>query len=86
MKSIVLLNTTVTKESKVIKELKEINHIKSANEISGNYDIIVVIEGSELEVKDTIRYKIRSIKNIRSTVTLIVENSWKLEEVNTTKC
>jgi len=58
----------------ILAELKCLESVKEASSLFGSYDIIVKLEAaSEEELKDIVVSKIRNLKNIRTTLTLIVK-------------
>ena len=68
----VLLNTELGQESTVETSLKDVHEVKEVYAIYGVYDFIVKLEAEGLsELKDIITTKIRRIRNIRSSITLI---------------
>ena len=69
----VLINAEIGSESEVLEELKAIPEIKEAHLIYGVYDIITRLETDIMQdLKDTVNQKIRRIKKVRSTLTMIV--------------
>ncbi|MCL2135161.1 MAG: Lrp/AsnC ligand binding domain-containing protein [Candidatus Bathyarchaeota archaeon] len=72
-KAYVLLNVEASSEDQVLNQLKEISIVKEAYVSYGVYDLIVKVHADTMEeMKETISHKIRNIKQIRSTLTLIV--------------
>ena len=69
--SFILLNCKKHQEKDVIAQLRKINEVREIQCISGPYDILVKVESSTIEkLHETITWKIRKIKNVRSTYTL----------------
>ena len=69
----VLLNSDLGQGSQVESSLNEIAEVKEVYGVYGVYDFIVKIEMETMdELKDIITNKIRRIKNIRSSLTMIV--------------
>ncbi len=67
----VLLNCKKNEEKDVIKHLKKIPEVKEMQCVSGPYDILVKIQANTTdELHETVTWKIRKLKNIRSTYTL----------------
>jgi DNA-binding Lrp family transcriptional regulator len=59
--------------SDLTKELKEIREVKEFYGVYGVYDYVVRLEAENMEqLKDAITNKIRRMKNVRSTLTMMV--------------
>ena len=59
--------------SDLTKELKEIHEVKEFFGVYGVYDYVVRLEAENMEqLKDAITNKIRRMKNVRSTLTMMV--------------
>ena len=72
--SYVLIVCDVGAEKSILAELKSLESVKEISGLFGSYDIIVKLEAtSEEELKDIVVSKIRNLKNIRTTLTLIVK-------------
>ncbi len=70
----VLIVCEVGAEKSILAELKSLESVKEISGLFGSYDIIVKLEAaSEEELKDIVVSKIRNLKNIRTTLTLIVK-------------
>jgi DNA-binding Lrp family transcriptional regulator len=68
-----LLNVESGSEDPVLKQLREINIVEEAYVSYGVYDLIVKVNSSTMdEMKEAISHKIRNIKQVRSTLTLII--------------
>ena len=69
--SFVLLNCKENQEKDVIAQLREISEIKEIQCVTGPYDILVKVEASTIEeLNKVVTWKIRKLKNVRSTYTL----------------
>ena len=69
--SFILLNCKKNQEKIVITHLREVPEIKDIQCVTGPYDIVVKAEASTIEeLHEIITWKIRKIKNVRSTYTL----------------
>ncbi len=72
MKAYVLVNAELGQEKHVTDEVEKIEEVLSVYYVYGVYDIIVEIEtGSKEDLKSTIFDKIRRIKKIKNTITLL---------------
>ena len=68
-----MINTDLGTETVLQSELKKVEGIVGAYQVFGIYDMVVVIEAeSEEELKDIIFSRIRTLKYLRSTLTLNV--------------
>ena len=69
----ILINYEIGTEDKILNRLKNLSGVVEVSEVNGIYDIIVRITSDNLDdIKETITKHIRTIKTIRSTMTLIV--------------
>ncbi len=72
-KAFVLINTDMGSETEVSNTLMEIEEVKEVFGVYGVYDLVVRVEAETMkELKDAIGSKIRRLKNVRSTLTMIV--------------
>jgi DNA-binding Lrp family transcriptional regulator len=70
-KAFVLINTALGSELDVLAELKKIDGVVEAREVYGVYDVVAEIEAeTEKALKDIVFAKIRTLKHVRSTLTL----------------
>ena len=68
----VMINVEVGATDEVLEEVRGIPEVKEAHLIYGVYDIIVRVEAETVQgLKDIVTFKIRSIDNVRSTLTLV---------------
>ena len=69
----VLINCALGKEESIIEELTNISGISQVHGTFGAYDIITKVEGKDTtDMREIITEKIRKIKDVRSTLALIV--------------
>lgn len=69
--SFLLLNCKKNQEKDVIAHLREMPEVKDIQCVDGPYDILLRVEAPTIEkLNETITWKIRKIKNVRSTYTL----------------
>ena len=69
----VLLNTAMGGEENIIRDLKNLEEVKEVFRVYGVYDIIAKVESDTMDkVKEIILWKLRNLKGVKSTLTLIV--------------
>ena len=69
----ILINYEIGTENKILNRLINLPGVIEVNEVNGIYDIIVKLRSDNLDdIRETITKHIRTIKTIRSTMTLIV--------------
>ena len=69
----VLFNVESGSEDKVLKQLRSLNNVEESYVSYGVYDLVVRIKADTMEeLKDAVSHKIRTIKEVRSTLTLIM--------------
>ena len=72
-KAWVLVNTIVGKELQALEELRKIPGIKEAHLVTGEYDIMLLIEAASMkQLEDILTWNIRRQKNICATATMVV--------------
>lgn len=69
----VLFNVESGSEDTVLKQLRNISNVEEAYVSYGVYDLIIRIKADTMEeLKDSVSHKIRTIKQVLSTLTLIM--------------
>jgi DNA-binding Lrp family transcriptional regulator len=72
-RAFVLINVDSGSEDVVLKQLREIGFVEEAYVSYGVYDLIIKVKAEKMEdLKEIVTYKIRTINNVRSTLTLIL--------------
>ena len=71
-RAFVLLNCDIGAENEIISEINGISGVSEATGLSGVYDIIAKLNAESDNGISRIVTKIRSIANIRSSLTMIV--------------
>ncbi len=67
-----LINTDPDVEEEFIQEVTNMEGVIEVASVYGRYDFVVIIESDTMEkVKDIITWKIRRIRSVKSTITLI---------------
>jgi DNA-binding Lrp family transcriptional regulator len=69
----VLLNTELGSEENIIRDLRNLEEVKEVIRVYGIYDIIAKVESDTMDkVKEIITWKLRKLKGVKSTLTMIV--------------
>ena len=72
-RAFVLLNVETGSEDNLLRQLKNIDVVEEAYVSYGVYDLIIRVKADTMEVlKDAVTRKIRTLKQARSTLTLIL--------------
>jgi len=78
----VLINTEIGAEREVAKEIVQIEGVEEAYVIYGVYDIIAKVKAENIDkLKEIITLKIRKMSKVRSTLTMIVVEAGKKQNV-----
>lgn len=68
----VLINSNLDSEKDVATQLKNVDLVREIYQTKGAYDIVAKLESdSNQTIRDVITWQIRSLDNIRSTMTLV---------------
>jgi DNA-binding Lrp family transcriptional regulator len=69
----VLFNVESGSEESVLRQLRSLNNVQESYVSYGVYDLIVRIRADTMEeLKEAVTHKIRTINQVRSTLTLII--------------
>ncbi len=72
-RAFVLLNVATGSEEEVLKQLEKIKPVEESYVSYGVYDIIIKVKADTMEhLKNIVTNEIRSINQVRSTLTLIM--------------
>jgi len=75
-RAFVLINVESGAEDQVLRELKSVEGVEEAYYSYGVYDIISKVRAETMEqLKDTVTRRVRTLPNVRSTLTLIMIDS-----------
>ncbi len=67
-----LINSEVGYEADVVEELNKIPSVQEVYQVYGVYDIIIKVEAENMvDLKETVLSRVRKLRNIRSSITLI---------------
>ncbi|QUC65154.1 Lrp/AsnC ligand binding domain-containing protein [Nitrosopumilus sp. K4] len=68
----VLINCEDSKKNAIIENLKHVESVKEVHGTFGAFDVIAKIENDiKDKIQETVAYNIRTMEDIRSTLTLI---------------
>lgn len=68
----ILINSEIGKEQEVLDQLKAIPNLVEAHIVYGIYDIIAKVQAEDMTaIKQVVTDSLKSLTNIRSTMTLI---------------
>jgi len=69
----VMINTEMGSEEKVTNDLNKVEEVKKVYQVYGIYDLVVRVEAETLKkLKTVVSDSIRTVENVRSTLTMIV--------------
>ncbi len=72
-RAFVLLNVEAGSEDEVLKQVKALGFVEEVYVSYGVYDLIIKVKADTMdELKDDVTHKIRALKQVRSTLTLIM--------------
>jgi DNA-binding Lrp family transcriptional regulator len=80
-RAFVLINTDYgVDDDTIVDELKKIEGISEAYRIYGIYDILVKVEARTIEqIREVVSRKLKNIKNIKSTITMVAIRNGQAE-------
>jgi DNA-binding Lrp family transcriptional regulator len=69
----VLFNVGAGSEDQVLKDVRSIGGVQEAYVSYGVYDLVVKVKADSMEqLKELVTHRLRKIKNVRSTLTLML--------------
>ena len=72
IKAYVLINTTVGKSSSVLKSLHQAKGIREADAVTGEIDIIAIVEAEDLNgIGDVVTRNIHTVDGVQRTKTYV---------------
>jgi len=72
----ILIKADLGKEKNMLNDLGKIENVEEAHFVYGAYDIIVKLKADSMEkLKETVTWKIRLLKYVKSTTTMLVIES-----------
>ena len=74
----VMLNCDLGAEAAIIEQLKELEQVVDVFETIGTHDMLVKLQAENFEkVREIVSRNIQQLKNVRSTSTLIKQETWE---------
>lgn len=75
----VLINTEPKNMEDIAATLEKLDSVVEIFPVYGVYDLVAKIQAETMEkLKDIVTFKIRSLKNVRSTITMLILEDKKL--------
>ncbi|MCS4537764.1 MAG: Lrp/AsnC ligand binding domain-containing protein [Thaumarchaeota archaeon] len=72
-KAYIMINCDKGFGEETLKELRRVKHVTAADVVYGVYDIVAVVQAPTMSaVEETIINKIRKVKGVSSTLTMLV--------------
>ncbi len=72
-KAFVLVNAETGSEKDVVEKVRTLKNVKEAYFVFGVYDVLAVVEAPNVdELRNTVHNRMRKVKGIRSTCTMVV--------------
>jgi len=69
----IFINAEVGSEDEALKQLKKMENVKEAYAVYGVYDIVAKVEAETIgKLKEVITSKVRKLRWVRSTLTMMV--------------
>jgi DNA-binding Lrp family transcriptional regulator len=69
----VLFNVGAGSEDQVLKDVRSVGGVQEAYVSYGVYDLVVKVKADSMEqLKELVTHRLRKIKNVRSTLTLML--------------
>ncbi len=76
--AIVLINSEIGKEMDILNELCKMPEVEKAFLVYGVYDVVARVRSETMEqLESSVTTKVRKLKGIRSTLTLVVSRECK---------
>ncbi len=73
----VLFNVESGSEDNVLKQLANITNVQESYVSYGVYDLVIRLKADTMEeLKNVVSHRIRTINQVRSTLTLIIMEEW----------
>ena len=69
----VLINCDLGSEEEIIKQVKKLTEVIEVSGVYGVYDIMIKVEADSMDkLKEFISSKIRRVKGVKSTLTMLI--------------
>ena len=71
-RAFVLIETQVGKARQVVQELRSMEGISSADIVTGNFDVIVLVEASDMAaMAEMVTGRVQSVRGVMRTITCV---------------
>ncbi len=71
-RAFVLVETQVGKARQVVQELRSMDGISAADVVTGNFDVIVLVEASDMSaMAELVTGRVQSIRGVMRTITCV---------------
>ena len=71
-RAFILIETAVGKTRHVVSALREISEIRSVDAVTGQYDVIIVVEAQDLNaVGSIVNSRVHTVEGVQRTVTCL---------------
>ncbi len=71
--AVVLVNTDLGSQDKVLESLKQVEGVEEAHALYGVYDLLIKVKAKSIDkLKDVIKSRIKQVKGVSSSLTLMI--------------
>ena len=71
-RAFVLIETQVGKARQVVQELRSMDGISSADVVTGNFDVIVLVEAADMSgMAELVTGRVQSVRGVMRTITCV---------------
>jgi DNA-binding Lrp family transcriptional regulator len=71
--AVVLVNTDLGSQDKVLESLKQVEGVEEAHALYGIYDLLIKVKAKSIDkLKDVIKSRIKQVKGVSSSLTLMI--------------
>jgi DNA-binding Lrp family transcriptional regulator len=71
--AVVLVNTDLGSQDNVLESLKQVEGVEEAHALYGVYDLLIKVKAKSIDkLKDVIKSRIKQVKGVSSSLTLMI--------------